>query len=601
MTSAIVIVFVLIAVALVLFTVEVIPAEMVALGLLLAFVMTGILTPEQAFAGFASDTVMMILGLLIMTSAIARTGVMSGVARWLQIATKGHKLLFISLLLGSVTALSSFMSNTAVTALFVPVVIAVTRRLGVPVHSMLLPVAFASILAGSVTLIGTSTNLVVSGLMQSSGQAPLDMFEMSPVGLVLVLLGVPYLIFLAPRLLPSRSREASIEEVIRAGHYLTEVRLQKESPLVGKTLREARFGEQHDLNVLSVIRENGDQTSGRANTKLRSGDVLLVEGPHDAILKVKDQSGLEIKAEAKLGAVAGEDGEPRSGKDDDRVVEALVLPRSTLLHQTLKRARFRERYGVIALGIRRHGENLLSKISQVPLQVGDLLLLQGSTNNLRALEDAGAFRLIGEADTTRFSKGRTIAACAIFVGVLALGVCKVLSLPVAALTGAFLIFATRCASPEETYREMEWKAIILIACMLSVGAALHTSGADAYVGGLLAGWAGSVTPVWILAGIFLFTVALSQPMSNQAAAALVLPIAVQTAAQLGLDARPFAMTVAFAAGCSFLTPLEPSCLMVYGPGGYRFKDFLIAGLPLTLIVLVVTLLMVPIIWPLHPR
>jgi di/tricarboxylate transporter len=600
MTPAIVIVFVLIAVALVLFTVEVIPAEMVALGLLLAFVMTGILTPEQAFAGFASDTVMMILGLLIMTSAIARTGVMGGVARWLQIATKGRKLLFTSLLLGSVTALSSFMSNTAVTALFVPVVIAVSRRMGLPVHSILLPVAFASILAGSMTLIGTSTNLVVSGLMQTGGLAPLDMFEMTPVGLVLVLLGVPYLIFLAPRLLPSRSRETTMEEVIRAGHYLTEVRVQKESLLVGKTLREARFGEQHDLNVLSVIRESGEQTTGRANTKLRAGDVLLVEGPHDAILKVKDQSGLEIKAEAKLGAVAPENESPLT-KDDDRVVEALVLPRSTLLHQTLKQARFRERYGVIALGIRRHGENLLSKISQVPLKVGDLLLLQGSTSDLRALEDAGAFRLIGEADTSRFSKARTLAACAIFVGVLALGVFKVLSLPVAALTGAFLIFATRCASPEETYREMEWKAIILIACMLSVGAALHTSGADAYVGGLLAGWAGSVTPVWILAGIFVFTVALSQPMSNQAAAALVLPIALQTATQLGLDARPFAMTVAFAAGCSFLTPLEPSCLMVYGPGGYRFKDFLIAGLPLTLIVMVVTLVMVPVIWPLHPR
>lgn len=601
MTSAIAIVFVLIAVALVLFTVEVIPAEMVALGLLLAFVMTGILTPEQAFAGFASDTVMMILGLLIMTSAIARTGVMGGVARWLQIATKGRKLLFTTLLLGSVTALSSVMSNTAVTALFVPVVIAVARRMGAPVHGLLLPVAFASILAGAMTLIGTSTNLVVSGLMQSSGQAPLDMFEMTPVGLVLALLGMPYLIFLAPRLLSSRSREASMEDVIRTSQYLTEVRVQKASPLVGRTLREVRFGEQHDLNVLRVIRESGEHTSGRANTRLRSGDVLLVEGPHDAILKVKDQSGLEIKAEAKLGPVTSENGESRSGKDDDRVVEALVLPRSTLLHQTLKGARFRERYGVIALGIRRHGENLLSKISQVPLQVGDLLLLQGSTSDLRALEDAGAFRLIGEADTSRVSKGRTLAACAIFIGVLALGVFKVLSLPVAALTGAFLIFATRCASPEETYREIEWKAIILIACMLSVGAALHTSGADAYVGGLLAGWAGSVTPVWILAGIFVFTVALSQPMSNQAAAALVLPIAIQTAAQLGLDARPFAMTVAFAAGCSFLTPLEPSCLMVYGPGGYRFRDFLIAGLPLTLLVMVVTLLLVPVIWPLQPR
>ncbi|MEZ0389715.1 MAG: SLC13 family permease, partial [Verrucomicrobium sp.] len=189
----------------------------------------------------------------------------------------------------------------------------------------------------------------------------------------------------------------------------------------------------------------------------------------------------------------------------------------------------------------------------------------------------------------------------IFIGVMALGVFKVLSLPVAALLGAFLIFATRCASPEETYRDMEWKAVILIACMLSVGTALQVSKADEYVGGLIAGWSGSVTPIWLLGGLFVLTVGLSQPMSNQAAAALVLPIAIQTAEQLQLDPRPFAMTIAFAAGCSFLTPLEPSCLMVYGPGGYRFRDFFTAGLPLTLIVMVVTLVMVPWLWPLHSR
>ncbi|MEZ0389804.1 MAG: SLC13 family permease, partial [Verrucomicrobium sp.] len=417
MTSSIVIVFVLILVALVFFTIEVVSAEIVALGLLLAFVMTGVLSPAQAFSGFASDTVMMILGLLIMTSALARTGIMNGVARWLQMTTRGRQGLFIVLILTSVTVMSSFMSNTAVTALFLPVAIAVSRRMGFGTHTLLLPLSFASILAGSMTLIGTSTNLVVSGLMQGSGLQPLDMFEMTPVGIVLVLLGLPYLIFLAPKLLPERKVDKSIEEVIRNGHYLTEVLVQKNSPIVGKTLKEVRFGEQHDLNVLNVIREGGMLMTGRANTKLRAGDVLLVEGPHDAILKVKDQVGLEIKAEAKLRS-NGDDSGVQKEKDEDRVVEALVLPRSTLLQQTLKQARFRERYGVIALGIRRHGENLLKKISQVPLQVGDMLLLKGSTADLRALEDAGAFRLIGEAEASKLSGRRAALAGAIFIGVM---------------------------------------------------------------------------------------------------------------------------------------------------------------------------------------
>lgn len=596
MTPAILLVFIVLAIALVLFSVEILPAEVVALGLLLVFVITGILTPEKAFAGFASETVLMILGLLIMTSAISRTGVMEGISRWLQQLTRGNAPRFVILLLLVVATLSGFMSNTAVTALFLPVVLAVCRRLDLPAQRVLMPLAYASILAGSLTLIGTSTNLVSSGLMQAAGLPPLGMFELTPVGLVLLVVGLPYLIWVLPRLLPRRPAQASMEEVIRAGSYLTEVSVQPGSPAVGRTLAELRFGEQHDLNVLSILRPGRAAFPARARTRLRAEDVLLVEGSHEAILKMKDQAGLEIRPEVRHALPAAEETTP-----EERVVEALVLPRSTLLNQTLKRARFRERYGVIALGIRRHGENLLSKISQIPLHVGDMLLLQGSSTDLRALEDAGAFRLVGEADTTRFSRGRALLAVGIFVGMLALGVFKVLPLSVAALAGAFLVFATRCAPAEETYRDIEWKAIILIACMLSVGAALHASGADAYLGAVIAGWAGQSSPLWLLAGLFLLTVGLSQPLSNQAAAALVLPVAIETAAQMGLDARPFAVTVALAAGCSFLTPLEPSCLMVYGPGGYRFRDFLVAGLPLSLLVMLVTLLLVPVFWPLQAR
>jgi di/tricarboxylate transporter len=279
-------------------------------------------------------------------------------------------------------------------------------------------------------------------------------------------------------------------------------------------------------------------------------------------------------------------------------VEALVLPRPGLQGRTLKQTRFHEKYGVIVLGLRRHGNIFFRKMSQVSLATGDLLLLRGATQDLRSLEDEGFLKLLYEADRPKNSLRRGLVAGAIFVISLSLGIAKIITLPMAALLGAFLMLATKCASPRETFREMEWKAVILIACMLSVGTALTTSRADQAIGSAIITWGGSLPAIVLMGGVFVLTVALSQPMSNQAAAALILPVAVQIAVQLGLDPRPFAITVALAASCSFLTPLEPACLLVYGPGGYRFKDFFIVGFPLTLLMLAITLWLVPKWWPL---
>jgi di/tricarboxylate transporter len=582
----------LIAVGLVCFSFDWVPADVVGLGLLLALVLTGILKPAQAFAGFGSDTVMMIFGLLVMTVGLTRAGIVDLVGRTLVRVTGKHPQALILMIMIAVTGLSAFISNTAATAFFVPIAIGVANRVKMSPSLVLLPLAFSSILSSSITLISTSTNLVVSGLMVTSGLAPMGMFELAPVGLPITIAGLLYVYFIGRRLLPARERPTELIESFGVRPFLTEVMVLPNSPWIGKTLEEAGLGSSLDLTVLEVLRNQTEHLLPTSVTTLQSGDILIVEGPREEVLKIKDVSGIEIRADVKFS-------NPSLQSADTALVEAILLPRSPLIGRTLRKAKFRERYGVQVLAMNRHGRNVISKISQVTLHMGDVLLLQGHKNDIAALRDDPAFRILGAVDEPRFDRRRAILSVGIFTGALLLGVLKILALPVAVLLGAFCTLLTKCISPEEAYRELEWRVVILIACMLSLGAAMDVTGADKYLAGLVVDATRGIGPVGLLAGFFILTVLLTQPMSNQAAAAVLLPVAIETANQIGVNARTFAMMVAVAASCSYLTPLEPSCLLVYGPGRYRFSDFLRVGAGLTILIFVIALFLVPRVWPLH--
>lgn len=592
MNQEIITVFILLALAVVAFSTEIIAAEVVALGLMLLFVVFGILSPEQAFAGFANETVLLILGLLIMTVVLSRTALLQAVSRLLLRATGESSQRFLWLIMITVGIISSIMSNTAATAFFLPVVIAVSRRLKTSESRYLLPLAFASILSSSVTLIATSTNLVVSGLMKNKGLSPLSMFELTPVGIVILTAGVLYLGLLGWRLIPQplgRDHDAGADQ--KDSMYTAELVILENSPFAGKSIEESRMGRDMDVHILHVIRRKTEHLRATADLVLQVDDVLLIEADYEALLGIKNHPGLELKAEANLETTTGENGKPN-------LTEAIIPPSSSLIGKSLKQTRFRDRHGVMVLGIQKSGKRV-RKMSQVLLQGGDILLLQGPTSELAALEDMKVIRVIGESLATPLSARVSGWIAAVFALALLAGIFKFIPLPVAVLAGAFLMLASNVMSPSTIYREVEWKVILLIACMLSVGTALQESGTDKLIASWIAGTASSVSPLWLLAGVFVLTVGLSQPMSNQAAAALVLPIAVTAAVELGINPRAMAITVAVAASCSFLTPLEPSCLMVYGPGGYRFRDFLIVGLPLTLLIFIITLLMVPWLWPLR--
>ena len=580
----------IIVVAVVLFTLERFPTDIIALGLLLFLVITRLIPPDIAFAGFGSDTVVMIFGLLVLTASLMRTGVVDIAGRLLlQVLDKRRDAVLIILMV-TAAILSAFISNTATAALLVPITLNLTRRLHLSSSKLLMPVAFASILASSVTLVASSTNIVVSGVMARYGLPPLGMFELTVVGIPIVVTGLLYMIVVGQRIIPDRSGLQETEQVFGIRPYLAEVVVLPGSPIAGKTLAEAALGRDLDLTVLRVVRDQNRYLVPQAKLTLEENDELLVKGQRSDVLKIRDAIGLAFKADVKLS-------DPRLQAEDTKLVEVILLPRSPLTGRTLKTLRFRERYGLQVLGVNRRGKSIFRKLSQTRLRTGDQLLIQGPRANIAAL-DQDNFHVLGTVEHQRPNRKRAPIAISIFIGVLLLAALNVLSLPVAVLAGTLGVFVTRCITPDEAYREVEWKAVIVIGSMLALGAAMEHTGTADFVASLLTQSTQGLGPKGLLTLFFGLTLLLTQPMSNQAAAVLVLPVAMQSAIQLGINPRSFAVMIALGASCSFITPLEPACLIVYGPGHYRFMDFAKAGSVLTLLVYLVAIIMVPWLWPL---
>jgi di/tricarboxylate transporter len=319
-----------------------------------------------------------------------------------------------------------------------------------------------------------------------------------------------------------------------------------------------------------------------------------VEGERTSLLNSKTAVGLEIRTHLKNHLDKLPDA-------DLQMIEVILMPNSPLIGMTLAQYQFRERYGLQVLAIHRHGETIQRKISQMPLRVGDVLLIQSERRNLTslaALEEESMFQVLGAVHQESYQRARAPFAIAAFIGALGLAAFEVVPLSVAVLMGALVVFLTQAISVEEAYRKVEWRALVLIGSMLALGTAMEKTGTAAYLADQIVTFAGATNPLLLLTGFFVLAVVLTQPMSNQAAAIVVVPIAIQTAVQLGLNPRSFVMMIAIASSTSYLTPLEPSCMMVYGPGNYRFSDFLKVGSLLTLVVYGIAILLVPIFWPL---
>jgi di/tricarboxylate transporter len=591
MNLPILLVLTILALALLSFSFEWFPPDVTALGVLVVLILLGLLSPEQAFAGFGSDTVMLMMGLLIMTAGLMRAGVVDVVSRKLFQLTRRCPASILPATMLSVGILSAFINNTAAAAFFMPVILALSQRARLSAARLLMPMAFAAILASSVTLVSTSTNVVVSGLMKQAGLPPMGMLELTPVGVPILAAGILYMLLLGQRLIPDRPARQELTDVFGLRSYLAELRITPGSALAGRTLGESDLGRNFDLIVLAIIRAGECRPDPSADTVLQVGDALLVEGASEAILKIKDVAGIDIQADAKFSDTNLQD-------IGLHLAEVVLLPRSPFIGRTPKGLQMRERYRIQILAINRRTGIIRSKIAETRLQMGDVLLVQGDPQQIAALQAQNAFDVLGMVESKRFNRQRAWKTIGIFLASLVVGALNLAPLPAAVLSGALLMFVTRCITPEDAYRQVDWKLLILIGSMLGLGVAMQSTGTAEFLADRLIALVGTWHPLWLLTGFFMLTVLLTQPMSNQAAAAVVVPIALHTAIRLGLNPRTFAMMIAIAASTSYLTPLEPACLMVYGPGRYRFVDFVKVGGLLTLIVYLLAITLTPLLWPL---
>jgi di/tricarboxylate transporter len=588
MTLPIFLVLALLVTVVVVFAFEWIPVDVATLLLLIVLVITGTLSLEDAFAGFSNDIIIILASIFVLSGALMKGGVLDYLGETIHRIAGGSQAKVLLCIMSVTAFISSFMNNTTTTAVLMPAALGLCKRSRIAPSKALIPLAFASMLGGTCTLIGTSTNVAASGYVKAYGLAPFSMFEFLPVGAAVCAAGILYMLLLGHRLLPARTEASEPEYSIR--EYLSEVVISPGSPLAGKAIRDTHLAEM-GLQVRAIQR--GDQRLyPDPYVQLEPGDLLIVQASREGLLQVKETAGIGIRSDVPI------EGARDLASEAVGIAEALLMPQSGLIGRTLKELDFRRRFGLAVLAIYRKGHALAARIAELPLRIGDVLLLQGKPERFRALADNADLWILQETEHRPSQRRKGLYVVGILLLAVLVSSLQWVPLPIAFLAAALAVIGTRLMTMEEAYNLIDWRLLILIAGMTSFGKAMQQTGAAEYLAGLIVHWTEPLGVTFVLLAFTVLTILLTQPMSNAAAALVVLPVAMTTAQKMGLDPRTFAILITLAASLSFITPFEPSCLIVYGPGKYRFRDFLVCGLPLTVLVVVLLLVMVPMLWPL---
>ena len=594
MNLQVIIVFIILATAVFLYVTEILAIDLVAILVLLALAFTRILSPTEALSGFSDQAVITIAGFFVMSAALFNTGIVEAIGHRLSRIGGTSKTRFLLVMMFVAAVIASFMSNVVTTAVLMPAVIGIARRMKQPASQFLMPLAFAAVLGGKCTLVGSTTNLAVNGILPKYNLAPFTLFEFLPLGIPLLIAGIVYMLTIGVRLLPNNP-DTPVDEHTRPREFVTEVVVRPDSRLIGRTLENADFKGIYDLQILGVVRA-GAQLLPHKEAVFQAKDVLLVKGKLDQILSIKDANGLEIKDDkgdlSKNSATKDKD-------DESVIVEAILSPSSVFAGRTLKQIRFGSRYGADVLAVYRHSEALHEKISDISLNFGDVLVIQGKLRRINSLRQDPNFLTLDDVEHTPLRKNRALWAISIFLIAAVVAATNRVPLSQIALAAAAAMILTRCITIQEAYDKIEWSAIILIAASIPLGIAMEKTGAAKVLADQVTHYLGFGGPMVLLGSFFLFTAILTQPMANAACALIIAPIAINVANQLQVNPRAFAITIAIAASCTFPTPLEAVTAIIYGPGKYRFTDYVRVGGLLTIVIMIVTLLVVPIFWPLR--
>jgi di/tricarboxylate transporter len=589
-TTGMGVVFAVILLALVLFVTEPVPIDITAIALIVVLIVLEpwtTITPAEGLSGFASSATITVLAMFILSEGIRRTGVVEQLGDLVVDWTKDSPVKQLGAVVGISGGSAGFINNTPVVAVMIPMAIRIAKRTNSSPSTLLLPISFASMMGGTLTLIGTSTNILASDVWDRVGGAasqPFSMFEFTEVGLIVLAVGSVYLLTVGRYLTPERIKpQLDLTEEFEMAEYLTEVVVREESPLIGRTIKESLRTLDVDIDIVHLVRDGETFSEPLARKELHEDDILLVRTDRETLIEMIDTEGVDL-----LPQTTHPDTEFET--DAGTLIEVVVLPGTNLIGETLASLNFRGRYDATVLAIRRGSAVIRQRMDHTPLRGGDTLLIEATDEAVQRLVENRAFVVAQESEPS-YRRSKTPLALGIVAAVVAIAAAGWLPIVVSALAGVVAMVLSGCLKPTEIYDAVDWNVIFLLAGVIPLGIAMEQTGAAEWLAALVVAGSTDFAPLVVLGVFYLLTSLLTNLVSNNASVVLMIPVAFDVATTIGANAFAFVLAVTFAASTAFITPVGyQTNLMVYGPGGYRFSDFFRVGAPLQLLLAVVTTL-----------
>ena len=571
---------------------EKLPLDLTALGIIVVLMLSGLLTPKEAVVGFSNPAVVTVGAMFLLSRGMLRTGAVGFIGYKVLRMAGGNVRMALLVILLIVALASAFINNTPVVVLFIPVVMSMCCEFNLSPSKFLIPVSYASILAGTCTLVGTSTNIIVSDLSAGFGYGQLGMFELSVLGVPLALLGIGFLLLMAPRLMPELGNPSCQLEDSEHRRYLAELEIPRGSHLPGESPAGVFADRYPGVQMLELVRYSHVYYPARDRVEIAAGDILLIKGSATDLIGILNDSDVNLPL-TDGGPDAG------NGKREEIIVEMVIPPQSELVGERLLETQLLRDKDIRVIAIKRSQLHYTEKnVYDVKLKIGDILLVRVPVDKLDRFRGKADFIVVEDVHDEIVHKRKAKIAGLIFLGIILSATTGLADIMVCALTGVLAMFVSGCLQMRDAYRALQGKVLLLIAGMIALGAAMEKTGASQFYAEAFVGLFSGLSPQWILGGFILLTSISTQLLSNNATAVLLMPVAISTALGLGVDPKPFIVALCFGASACFATPIGyQTNLLVYAPGSYRFSDYLKLGIPLNLLVLTLGTLFIPVLWP----